>query len=161
MAAFEKCINLVSRVLNWIAAVFLLIMMVLTVFNIFVRLPFHYIPGLIEIVSYSFVVVVFFGLAYTTIKKGHVDVNLVITKFPIRAQTIIGILIGLLSLGIWVLITWQGIVYGSEQIQSGEFEPVLGYPIAPFRIVLIIGCVMLCLVLLLDLMKMLLRGSKR
>jgi TRAP-type C4-dicarboxylate transport system permease small subunit len=161
MTAFEKWINSISRALNWIAAVFLLIMMVLTVFNVIIRHPFHSIPGIVEIVSFSFVIVVFFGLAYTTIKKAHVEVDLVVTRFPIKTQTIIGIFTGILSLGIWVLITWQSSVYGLDQILGGEFEPVLGYPVAPFRIILVIGCIMLCLVLLIDLVKLVLRGNTK
>lgn len=161
MSYIEKIIGTACQILSWIGGFVLLVMMVLTVFNILIRLPFNAVPGIIEFVTYLFVIVVFFGIGYAAVKGDHVDVSLVVSKFTNRAQSIIGSIIGLLSLGIWILITWQGIVYGLEQFRIGEYSPALNLRLVPFRVVLVLGCIMLCLVLLVQCVKHLAKAVRK
>lgn len=153
MAKVEKALDITCRILSWIGGAFLLLMAGLTLFNILVRIPYSSVPGVIELVSYLFIIVVFFGIAYAGFMGEHVDVNLVVSRFPQRAQAIVASVIGILSLGIWVLIAWQGSVYALEQLGIKEYSPALNMPLTPFRVVMVFGCVVLCLVLLLQLAK--------
>lgn len=161
MARVEKIITKISQVLNVIGGTFLLIMMVLTVANVIVRVPFNSMRGITELVSYSFVVVIFFGFAYTAITRSNVEVDLFFSKLPPHVQTVVNVIINLLSLGIWIIIARQSISYGLEQWHLGEYAPVLDFKLAPFRLATTIGSIMLCVVLLFFFSKSVLRIIKR
>jgi TRAP-type C4-dicarboxylate transport system permease small subunit len=161
MAGFEKTLDIVCRILSWIGGAFLLLMAGLTIFNILIRIRFSSVPGIIELVSYLFVIVVFFGIAYAGLKGDHVDVDLLVSRFPKRIQAIIACLMGLLSLGIWTLIAWQGAVYGLLQFKMGEYSPALNMQLMPFRAVMVFGCIILCLVLLLQWLKSVARAVRK
>jgi TRAP-type C4-dicarboxylate transport system permease small subunit len=153
MSRFERVIQSLSRVLNWVGAGVIVIMMALTVANILVRPIYRSILGVPELVSYSFVAVVCFGLAYTAITRSHVSVELLVSRFPQRAQAVIDIITCLLSIGVFSIIAWRSALYGWEQWLIGEYAPILEFPLMPFRFILVVGCAVLCLVLLLNLLK--------
>lgn len=157
----EKYVGILCQFLNWIGGFVLLVMMALTVFNIIIRIPSSAVPGLIELVSYLFVIVIFFGIAYAAFMGDHVDVSLVVSRFPTRVQAVTGSIIGILSLGTWVLIAFQGIAYGLEQFRLGEYSPALNMRLVPFRSILVLGCIMLCLVLLVQLAKHLIKAVRK
>jgi TRAP-type C4-dicarboxylate transport system permease small subunit len=161
MAKVEKALDITCRILSWIGGAVLLLMAGLTIFNILIRIPLSAVPGIIEFVSYLFVIVVFFGIGYTAFMKEHVDVDIIVSKFPQRVQAIIAIFIGLSSLGIWVLIAWQGTVYALEQFKLREFSPALNMLLLPYRSVMIFGCIVLCLVIILQLMKSMVRAVSK
>ena len=153
MTRYERIISSLSRALNLVGAGVLVIMMVLTVVNILVRPVFRSILGVPELVSYGFVIVVCFGLAYTAIIRGHVSVELVVSRFPPRVQAVIESITWLLSIGVFAIIAWQSAVYGWEQWLIGEYAPILEFPLIPFRCILVFGIAVLCLALLLNLFK--------
>ena len=153
MTRYERFISSLSRALNLVGAGVLVIMMALTVANVLVRPVFRSILGVPEMVSYGFVVVVCFGLAYTAIIRGHVSVELVVARFPPRVQAVIESITWLLSIGVFAVIAWQSAVYGWEQWLIGEYAPILEFPLIPFRYILVFGIAVLCLALLLNLFK--------
>lgn len=153
MLRYERFISSLSRVLNLVGAGVLVIMMALTVVNILVRPVFRSILGIPELVSYGFVIVVCFGLAYTAVIRGHVAVELVASRFPPRVQAVIESITCLLSIGVFVIIAWQSAVYGWEQWLIGEYAPILEFPLIQFRYILVFGFAVLCLALLLHLFK--------
>ena len=161
MTRYERFISSLSRVLNLVGAGVLVIMMTLTVVNVLVRPVFRSILGVPELVSYGFVVVVCFGLAYTAIIRGHVSVELVASRFPPRVQAVIESITGLLGIGVFAIIAWQSAVYGWEQWLIGEYAPILEFPLIPFRYIAVFGFVVLCLALLLQLFKSLAQVARK
>jgi len=153
MTSYERAIRLISRILNIVGGVFLMIMMVLTVANIISRAVYVPILGTPEIVGYALVIVVGFGLAYTALDDGHVTVELLVSRFSQRVQTIINIVISLLGIGVFAVIAWQSAMYGWKQTLLGEYAAVLKFPIPPLRYIFVFGCIVLCLVLALHLYK--------
>ena len=153
MARFENAIKKITQVLNIISGVFLFLMMAVTVFNVLLRIPFNSMRGITELVSYSFVVVIFFSMGFTAITKSNVDVDILTSKFSKIARKITASIISLLSLIIWIVITWQNSVYSFGQWQLGEYSPVLDVKLWPVRLALVVGCIVFCIVLLIDLLK--------
>ena len=153
MTGYEKSIRSISRSLNIVGGVFLMIMMLLTVANIIGRAAYGPILGTPEIVGFALVIVVGFGLAYTAVRDGHVTVELLVTRFPQRVQAIINIVTSLLGIGVFALIAWQSAMYGWRQSLLGEYAPVLKFPIPPLRYIFVFGCIVLCLALALHLYK--------
>ena len=153
MVPIENSIKKITRALSMISGAFLFLMMVLTILNILIRIPFSSMRGITELVSYSFIVVIFFGLAYTAITHSNVEVDILTSKLPPRLRKIIAGVICILNLSIWGIITWQNCVFSFYQWKLGEYSPVLDMKLMPIRAALVLGCIILCIVLIIDLLK--------
>jgi len=96
-------------------------------------------------------IVVAFALAYTQVHKGHVSVDLVISRFSPRVQAVINTITYFLGLGIFSLITWRSIIYAESLRLGGFTSSALYIPIYPFVYVIAFGSAILCLVLIYNL----------
>ena len=155
MSNFERIVQLLSRVILWVAAGVVVIMMLLQAVNVISRAVYQPILGTEEIIGYGLVVVVFFGLAYTAVKGAHIGVYVLINRLPPRVRAAVTSITTLLGVGVFSIIAWQSGVFAWEQWLIGERAPVLQYPLLPLRFVVVIGCTLLCLVLLIQLFKLL------
>lgn len=129
----------------------LVVMMFLTASDVTLRYVFNRpIAGAFDLTEYMMAIVVAFGLAYCAVKKGHVKVDLVVSRLPQRAQAIIDSITGFLSLGLFSLITWQCCLHIKVQFAEGVSSTVLHIPAFPFVAVVALGSALLTLVLLTD-----------
>ena len=95
--------------LCFIGMFLLLPMMLLTTADVFGRAVWaRPIPGTVELSSYMLAVFVLLGIAYTHQVKGHVRVSILVARIPERAKTFLDVITTLMSLGIIVLLAWQG-----------------------------------------------------
>jgi TRAP-type C4-dicarboxylate transport system permease small subunit len=85
--------------------------------------------------------------------KSHISVDLVYSRFPKKLQTVLDVFLYLMSLGIWAIVTWRAFVYMQYLLEMRTVTDVQLIPVAPFQLILAIGCVMLSIALLLDLIK--------
>lgn len=106
------------------------------------------IPGTVELSSYMLVIFILCGLAYTHQVRGHVRVNLLLTKLPPTLALLIEVITILLSLFIMGVLAWQGWVVGLEQKTVSD---MLRIPQLPFRLLVSVAGVMMFLELLIDL----------
>ena len=106
------------------------------------------IPGIVELSSYMLDVFILLGLAYTQQVKGHVRVSMLTSHLPQRAQLFLEIVVILLSLFIMVLLAWQGWVVGMEETAVSD---MLRIPQRPFKLLVGVAALLLCLELLVDL----------
>jgi TRAP-type C4-dicarboxylate transport system permease small subunit len=136
-----------------IGGFFLLGLTLLIVTNIVVRFFGPPIMGLYEIVQLILVLPISFALVYATVHKTHVFISVLVSRFTQRSQSIIQAFTYVLSLGLWVLITWASIWIIPQRIQSGEASLTIGIPYLPFRLVWVFALILFCLVLLIDLLK--------
>jgi len=99
----ERTSSILS-VLGVVSGVALIIMMLLTVADaIGRRLPSPYpIYGSYEGVNFLLCLVFFFALCYCTARKGHFDIDVVVSRFPPKAYQAIVLIMYLIS----VLICW-------------------------------------------------------
>jgi TRAP-type C4-dicarboxylate transport system permease small subunit len=127
-------------------------MMLLTTFDVIMRGTMNRpITGTIEGTQLMLLIAVALGLSYTQYKKGHISVELLVSRFSRRAKSINGIFVHLICLGIYALIAWQAIVGGwRQQIVGVTVSDVIKIPIHPFYYVLAFGSIILCLVYILD-----------
>ncbi|MBN2514797.1 MAG: TRAP transporter small permease [Deltaproteobacteria bacterium] len=146
---------------NWIAAGAVVAMMCLTCADVILRIFRHPIPGTYEIVGLLGSVVIAFSIGYTSVEKGHIAVEFLVQKFPVRVQTFIDTFNDLISTCLFALITWQSIVYASDLKQSGEVSLTIQMPIYPFVYGISLGCGLLCLILLLNFVKSLKRIGEK
>jgi TRAP-type C4-dicarboxylate transport system permease small subunit len=161
MFRIERITYLLTDRFNWVAAGAVVAMMCLTCADVILRIFRHPIPGTYEIVGLLGSVVIAFSIGYTSVAKGHIAVEFLVQKFPVRVQTFIDTLNDLISTCLFGLITWQSIVYASDLKQSGEVSLTIQMPIYPFVYGIALGCGLLCLVLLLDFVKSLKRIGEK
>ena len=117
-------------------------------------------PGTVELSSYMLVIFILCGLAYTHQVRGHVRVNLLLTKLPPTLALLIEVITLLLSLFIMAVLAWQGWVVGLEQKTVSD---MLRIPQLPFRLLVSVAGLMMFLELLIDLFEALgkLTGAAR
>ena len=145
--------NYTSKALVYVGAFFLLIMMLLTTVDVMGRYLFnHPILGVFELTKFMMVFIVFWSLAYTELKKGHVRVDIFTSRLSQKWQKYINIFNYLLSFIIWGLIAWKSAERGFELIANKECSGTLQIPIYPFLFVVLIGSVILCLEFLKDIL---------
>jgi len=150
MILLFRGITLVSRGFNVLAGTAVVAMMLLTCADVILRLFRHPVPGTYEIVGFLGTVVISFSLAYTSLEKGHIAVELLIEKLPRRIQTGVESVTSFIGGALFALIAWQSIAYAADLKHSGEVSVTLTMPIYPFIYGIAIGSGLLCLVLLVE-----------
>jgi len=143
-----------------IGAAFLVGMMVLVVANIIYRLFGHVIPGSFELSELMIVVAVASALGYAAVHKSHIVVKIVVSRFSQRWQAIIEVLMSLISLATWAVIAWASFNVLSQRWLT-EVTDLLDIPYLPFRMIFVVGLVLLCLVYVTDLFRALSQAVKR
>ena len=140
-------IHALVRAFCWFAAGAISIMILFVVSNVLSRFFFNKpLPGSIEIIELTAVVVVFFAIGYTEFKRGHVQVELVVSRFPMRARAAIASAMCFLAAVFFALMAWRGWMLAWTYTFPRVRETfVLSIPIAPFIFVLAFGSALLAL----------------
>jgi TRAP-type C4-dicarboxylate transport system permease small subunit len=129
--------------------VLLIPMMLLTASDIIGRAVWaRPIPGAVELSSYMLAVFILLGVAYTHQVKGHVRVTMLVSRLPERAGLLLDVITTLLSLFMISILAWQGWVVGIEERTVSD---MLRIPQLPFRLLVSVAGLLLCLELLIDL----------
>ncbi len=127
-------------------------MMFLTTTDVISRALFSRpIPGTVELSRYMLVVVILLGLAYTQQVKGHPRVTLIVSRFPVKLQLVIEILVTILGMFIVTVFIWQGWVVAHGRA-AAIVSDVLRISQYPFRLLVSVGGTLLLLELLVDLL---------
>lgn len=163
----ERVIAPPNKWLHWIAMILLLLLMFITVGDIVGRymagiIPgFGPIPGTYELTELMLAVAVLTAIGHTQMQKGHISIDLVISKFPRRVRTVIDCITNFLSLVIFVLVTWQTIKYAHLLYISNDVSAILRLPMYPFLIVAALGCFTFCLAMLSTFIQSLTKAIKK
>ena len=143
----------VQRINRWVCYLGMLLilpLMLLTTADVIGRAAWaRPIPGIVELSSYMLDVFILLGLAYTQQVKGHVRVSMLTSRLPQRAQQSLEIVVTVPSLFIMVLLAWQGWVVGMEETAVSD---MLRIPQRPFKLLVGVAAILLCLELVVDLM---------
>ncbi len=140
-------------VANWISAIMIVAMMVLTSMDVVLRYFRHPIPGTYEIVGFLSALAISFALAYTSLEKGHIAVEFLIDKLPRNIQTGFDLVNSLVAAILFGTIAWQCVLHGHQLMIKGEVSATLQMPVFPFIYGVAVGTALLCLVLLFDFSK--------
>jgi TRAP-type C4-dicarboxylate transport system permease small subunit len=150
----ESSIYRLSSLLNTLAGVVLMFMMVLTTADVCLRYFFKKpIMGAFELTEQLMAVLVFFGLGYAQIKKSHVCVDLLVSRFTKKKQAAIDSLTSILSSVLLLLVTRQTILYALGLLASGRTAGTMGlFVIYPFAFLAALGVLVFLLISLMDLL---------
>jgi TRAP-type C4-dicarboxylate transport system permease small subunit len=155
MEGFLIGVKGLSRFLNIIAGIALAFMMCLTVADIILRFCRRPIVGTYELVAFSGAVVIGFSVPLTSWMKGHVNVDFLILSFSQKTRNVFNIATRCLGVWLFLMIGWNLIKYGMDLYKSGEVSPTLQVPFYPVAYGMGICCLIECLVLLCDILKIL------
>ena len=145
----RKPLQRLTLVLSYGGMFLLVPMMLLTAGDVIGRVVWSRpIPGAVELSSYMLAVFILMGVAYTHQVKGHVRVRMLVSRLPERAGLILDVITILLSLFIISILAWQGWVVGIEERTVSD---MLRVPQLPFRLLVSVAALFLCLELLIDL----------
>jgi TRAP-type C4-dicarboxylate transport system permease small subunit len=153
MSNMERLIYRLSLWLDWVARGAMIAILLLSIANIVSTAVWRPIFGTYELVGFLTVVTLSCALAYCTISGGHVAVDILVSRFSPRTQTIFDIVTGILSLTIFVILGWQTALYATNMWQKGELSGTLMWPFYPLVYCISFGCFVTCVVLLLNLGK--------
>ena len=160
MELFDRIVRWLSKFCDQIAQVGLFAMFLLIAINILLRKLWKPIFGTYDYACFLSAIVVAFAMAHCAVQKGHTQVDLFVARFSQRAQGIIGSITGILSLGLFSLITWQCILLANDIRRAGEVSMTALLPFYPYIYAVAFGCALLSLVILVDFMKSLVKAVK-
>ena len=157
--------------LYWIAGAAIVTMMLLTCVDVVLRFcvtlyhdfkwefltPFRPLPGTYELVRFLGTIAAAFAMAHTSVEAGHVAVSIVVRLFPARVQALIETITTTFGLIFFAIVSWQSVVYAMDLKASGEVSLTLQLPFYPFVYGIGFAAAAVCLVLLTDLSKSLVR----
>jgi TRAP-type C4-dicarboxylate transport system permease small subunit len=153
LTCVERFVSTLSRSADWVARTAAAGMMALVCVNVLLRLFGWPILGTYEVVSFLVAITVAFALPYCSLQKGHIAVELIVSRLPLRIQAVIDLIVGVLSLGLFALFSWQVGAFAAKIHQTGEITDTLKLPFFPFIFGVAFGCLLVCPVLIIDIIK--------
>ncbi len=133
------------------ALVFMVILVVADIIgNKFFKIP---VPGGIEMVSLLSVIAISFAIAQTQIDHGHIEVEMLVTKFSKNAQKVVSVFVHLFSISLFIILTVMSFKYGLSLQSSHEVTMTLQFPYYPFVWCIGISSIVVVLVLIMQLIQ--------
>jgi len=143
---FGKAISTVTRFLHMIGQFVLVLMVLITVVDVFLRYVLNRpILGSYELTEFMMAVLVFGSLAYTMAVKGHVCVDLVVNRLPERGQAIVECITSLFALILFSLATWRNVLHAGKTWERNDVSAELFITISPFVLFVALGLAVLSL----------------
>ena len=141
-----KIIRIVNRVLGYVASSFLILLMMITVIDVFLRYFFNSpITGTTEISQLMMIIIVFPALGWAAIDRVHIRVDLLIRLFPNRPKAIVNSITLLITLGIYIIIAWRSFL---ESAVVNRQTSLINLPYAPFYWLMSVSLAVFCLAIL-------------
>ena len=153
MAFLEKLSLVLNRILVAIGGIFLVGMCILTCSNILFRLTWIPIRGTYELMGFFGAVVAAFALGHTQKRRGHISVDVLVRSFPPKARKGLQMLNDVLCMIFFTLAAWQVARKAGTLLETGEVTETLRIVYYPFTYAVALGCIVLVLVFLIDLLK--------
>lgn len=153
LASLNK-VRVFSRGLSYIGNTAIALMMLLTTADVigryFLGAP---VLGAYEITEYLMLIMVFSSLAFAQSQKTHISVDIVYDRFPPLLRRFLARFNHFLCLVMSIFVSYMGVHRVLDIIRSGASSTLLKIPDYPFAIFMVVGCVVLCIEFLLDVLK--------
>ncbi|MBE9522100.1 MAG: TRAP transporter small permease [Proteobacteria bacterium] len=159
MELLDKISHALNQILVWIAGIFLVTMILLTCANIFLRIVWMPVKGTFELMGFFGAIVTAFALGYTQIKRGHIGIDIVVNQFSEKTQKILNGINYSICMIFFAIAGWQISKWATTLWKTGEITETLRIIFYPFTYGVALGCIVLALVFLVDLLKVLVEGE--
>ena len=158
MNGFFQLVFRLSKWANTLAGIALTVLMLITMTDVILRSIGRPIVGIFELVAFFGAVVIGFSLPFTSWVRGHIYVDFFVMKLPPTVRSAVHLATRCMGLGLFLLIGWNLMKMGADLSRSGEVSPTLQMPFYPVVYGVGAACLLQCLVLLCDIVKVL-RGQ--
>jgi TRAP-type C4-dicarboxylate transport system permease small subunit len=160
MVILEKTSRWLNKLLVWVGGVFLAAMVLLTCSNILLRIVWVPVKGTYELMGFFGAIVAAFALGYTQVYKGHIAVDILVDRFSSKTRKITGIINCAACAGFFIIAAWQLAIKATTLWKTGEVTETLRIIFYPFTYAVAVGCAVLALVLLLELVRAVIPGKE-
>jgi TRAP-type C4-dicarboxylate transport system permease small subunit len=141
----EKSITRLSSWLNWIAVICMVLMLLLVVIDVLGSKIFHLpLRGSLEEVSLLGQLISALAIPFTYIIKGHISIEFFMHKVKKSIRDIIAFIVLILSLSLFVLLTWQMFIYSETIRVAGVITPSMRIPVSPFTFAVTLAFLVVC-----------------
>jgi len=153
--------GLPSFLLSYVGALALFLMMTITTVDVVGRYLFNSpILGAYEMTEYLVLLLIFSFLAITQSAKSHITVDIIASFLPRKLQIYLEMFTHLLCFLLMCLITWMGFEKAMDLMASKDTPPNLGIPVYPFAFFLVLGCILMCIEYLRDLLQLIIKRKE-
>ena len=144
------------------ARVSLVLLVVLVVGNIIgIRLFGYGVPGTLDFAGLFTLIAISLALAHTQVQRGHVALDFIVKRFSEDGQVIINTVTSVISVILFLVLSWRSIVYGMAALSSGDEAGATGLPLGPFAFIISVGAFLLALTIAVDVANNLSRLRRR
>ena len=142
----ERGIRKVGNFFGNIAALMLFLMMCIGALDVICRYGFNSpILGASELSVLLMAGMVFLGWAHTQEKMSHVTVDILFILYPKRVQKILSWFMLFIVFVLFAVIAWEAAFFAINDWREGALLNILQIPVAPFKALVSLGSLMLCL----------------
>jgi TRAP-type C4-dicarboxylate transport system permease small subunit len=157
----SRLLGLVNHVCLFVATISMLFMAVVVVTNVVGRYFFHSpLPATMEIVGLAAAVLISLALFPSQLAERNISVPIILEKLGPRALKVFTVSSLALSLCIVAILIWTGAGFGWEMFMKHEKTNVLMMPLGPFRLIWVLGCLLLFIILAIQLVQALRQRGK-
>lgn len=154
MKQLEKIIKKITGILCVVSAVGFFFIMAITVCDIVIRyISGDSILGVYEIVERMMICAVFASFAYTQTEHAHVQITLLVAKYPAKMKFVMLTLNYLLCAAASVFVAYAAVKQANVALSSHYTTGILLIPLYPFYWVEVVSMIVLCIAFLLDMVK--------
>lgn len=137
---FLKITTFINKAMSVVAMAVLCLMMVLTTIDVMGRYLFDKpVQGTFELTEIMLATIVFCSLAFCQFSKGHISVDIVVSRFSKKSQKTIEMLNYIVTLVVLGLIAWMSFQNGMMLKNTMDVTMILGIPIYPFVLLVSLG----------------------
>ncbi len=157
-----KIVGLIPRISGLVAMGVLILMMLLTVADVFLRAVFNKpIIGTTEITEQMMVAVVFLGFGWCALQGRHIQVDLFVSRYPRGRQRVIDLTMYGVGLILVAVMCWRTFVTTLTVQQLGLTCAYIGLPKYPFYALAAFGWAVLFVAMVSLLVKNITKGAER
>jgi TRAP-type C4-dicarboxylate transport system permease small subunit len=153
MEAYLKGIKRISGFMSAIGAMCLTFIMLLTTLDVILRTLKRPIVGTYELVGFMGGLIIGFAIPMTSWARAHIYVDFVIQKLPPGNRKIANTFTRLVVIAFFIIASVNLFKHGFYLYSTREVSPTLQLPFYPVIFGLGLACVVECLVLIGDIMK--------
>lgn len=161
VSALTKVEPLITKI-YLVAGISLLAMVFFTFVDVFLRYLFSRpIRGGVDLVELMLIILVYFGgIAYTQVRKRHVNIDLVTSRLSPKARLLTYVIVYFFSVGIVGFLVWQSVIVGLSFLEEGRGSLAIAVPLFYFTVIMAFGFALLEIVVIRDFLSYLVEGLK-
>jgi len=139
MDRFERVFGSLTKFGDYLARIAMVALMVLVTLNVIMRYGFTSIKGTYDYVGLITATAVVLAVAYTAYQRGHIEIEILMERFPQRVQAVVGSIMMLIVTVFFCIASWQCVVVGQSMKAANETTMAVYVPLYPFMYILAFG----------------------